>query len=119
MVVSNPPATEELPEYSLPELINALHSPVEDQRHEAIYMLSELLSFAYGEDGRLLGEAMRMDLSPLILTGLVSRLFNAEWPTPPSRRRHSRLGKIRMALPSARRCACPRLRSSGSCCVPA
>ena len=44
MVVSNPPATEELPEYSLPELINALHSPVEDQRHEAIYMLSELLS---------------------------------------------------------------------------
>ena len=67
MVVAEPPEEEPLPEYALPDLLAGLHSPDESQRHTALFMLSELLSFAYGEDGRLLGEALRLDLSPLII----------------------------------------------------
>ena len=61
-------SSEALPEYALPDLLLALRSTDESQRHTAIFMLSELLNFAYDEDGRLLGDAMRKDgLSSLVL----------------------------------------------------
>ena len=68
MVVAQEQAEEPLPEYALPDLLSALRSTLESERHTALFLLSELLSYAYGEDGRILGDALRAEgLSSLVI----------------------------------------------------
>ena len=44
---------------TVPELLELLRSPYHEQRDEAIALLAELVTSAFGEDGEVLGQAIR------------------------------------------------------------
>tara|TARA_B100000768_G_scaffold173074_1_gene181979 strand:+ start:494 stop:1042 length:549 start_codon:yes stop_codon:yes gene_type:complete len=51
------PVDEYVP--TVPELLELLRSPYHEQRDEAIALLAELVTTAFGEDGEVLGQAIR------------------------------------------------------------
>ena len=57
MGMGTPPMDEE--QAVLAQLISFLRSPVEDELQDALYTLSEMVSYAFDEDGARLGEMMR------------------------------------------------------------
>ena len=44
---------------TVPELLELIRSPYHEQRDEAIALLAELVTTAFGEDGEVLGQAVR------------------------------------------------------------
>ena len=54
------------------ELLSLMRSPDEEERDDALASLSEIVGSAYGDDGAAIGEAVRANGGPAILTWLLA-----------------------------------------------
>ena len=59
MIAASENSGFKLPQYSLFDLTAALNSTEEEQRHNALFLLADLVSEVYGDYGRVCGETLR------------------------------------------------------------